>query len=130
MRRRSGRTQARRGARTQWDLERKRRVKNMGGKLTENNYDLWNGLANANRDVVIKPFRIVEDKAKVKNVIGIGVIFYIWTKRPIFRWIQNPQPLPSSLWRVFPCGTGHGMCIGVCGLRTKRKEREYFMLQE
>lgn len=58
----------------------------VGGDM---NYYMENGIIDVNRDIMMKLLRIVRDKMKIRNIIGMGEVFYIWSKQPIFRWTRN-----------------------------------------
>lgn len=55
------------------------------------NYDLPNGLVDVNRDIMVKLLVIIvaADICKIRNIIGIGKVFYMWSKQRAFRFVQN-----------------------------------------
>lgn len=55
----------------------------------EMKYGLQNGLVDLNRDVLMRVLKIIVDKDKLRIVIGIGEVFYLWSKQGIFNWVMS-----------------------------------------
>lgn len=62
----------------------------------EKKFFLLNGLVDLNRDIVMKLIRIIRDKKKARNIIGMTETFYVWTKQRVFRWAMNSLLVPKE----------------------------------
>lgn len=63
--------------------------------VEEKDYGLPNGLVDLKRDIVMKLIGIVQNVSKIQNIVGIGEVFFTWTKLRCFQFIR-------PLCRFFP----------------------------
>lgn len=52
------------------------------------------GLVGLNRDILMKLLKIIEDSTKIRNIIGMTKLFYVWSKKSIFRWARCKVNIP------------------------------------
>jgi hypothetical protein len=56
------------------------------------NYSLSNGLVDLNRDILMKLIKIIgKDERKIRNIVGMAYVFYVWRKCRNFRWARFPS---------------------------------------
>lgn len=56
--------------------------------VDDEEYGLGNGLVDLNRDVLIRLIGVVESEEKIRRVIGMGSLFFVWSKTRIFSLIR------------------------------------------
>lgn len=54
----------------------------------ERNNELWNGLVCLNRDILMRLLKKLDDE-KIRNIIGIGIVFYGWSRQRIFQLLRS-----------------------------------------
>lgn len=51
-------------------------------------YEVLNGFVGLNRDSLMRLLKICKYEANIRNVVGMGKMFYFWSKEAIFRWVR------------------------------------------
>lgn len=57
--------------------------------VDEEKYGLKNGLVDLNRDCLMKLIRLLNDEKKIRYIVGMMEIFYVWSKLRIFKWARD-----------------------------------------